>query len=100
MTLFGEILSDIKRCRNAREKRREQPMKVEIVDMEDLVQRVFGLHEKIVADVPQLTRGQVWCRHCGSTRKVNSADCLRHGWPKCCGYTMTLDSPEEQARQP
>ena len=23
---------------------------------------------------------------------------LRHGWPKCCGYTMTIDSPEDQAR--
>lgn len=46
---------------------------------------------------PSLTRGQVWCRSCGSTRKVDSADCLRSGWPKCCGYTMTIDSPSEQA---
>ena len=48
-------------------------------------------------EIPQIKRGQVWCRHCGSTQKVDGADCLRHGWPKCCGYTMTIDSPEEQA---
>jgi hypothetical protein len=23
---------------------------------------------------------------------------MRSGWPKCCGYTMTIDSPEEQKR--
>jgi hypothetical protein len=22
---------------------------------------------------------------------------MRYGWPKCCGATMTIDSPEEQA---
>ncbi len=46
---------------------------------------------------PSLKRGMVWCRHCkrGPVR-VNSADCLQTGWPKCCGYTMTIDSPEEQ----
>ena len=43
----------------------------------------------------KLRRGQVWCRTCGSTRRV--ANGLRHAWPKCCGYTMTIDSPEEQA---
>lgn len=52
---------------------------------------------KAVLDIPQLKRGQVWCRHCGSTQKSNSAYALRNGWPKCCGYTMTIDSPEEQA---
>ena len=52
----------------------------------------------IVDEVPQLKRGQVWCRTCGHTKKVNSARCLESGWPKCCGYTMTIDSPEEQER--
>ena len=46
---------------------------------------------------PSLARGLVWCRTCGSTRKVDSAAALEYGWPKCCGYTMTIDSPEEQA---
>ena len=49
-----------------------------------------------ILSIPQLKRGQVWCRHCGSTTKVNSGYCLSTGWPKCCGYTMTIDSPEEQ----
>lgn len=44
-----------------------------------------------------LRRGKVWCRTCGREQSVDSADALAHGWPKCCGYTMTVDSPEEQA---
>lgn len=52
----------------------------------------------ILADPhPSLTRGQVWCPICGRTSKVDSAECLRSGWPKCCGYTMTIDSPDERA---
>lgn len=55
------------------------------------------LHENIVADVPQLRRGMVWCVKCGRSERVDSANALRHGWPKCCGQTMTIDSPEERA---
>lgn len=56
---------------------------------------MFGnIHEKIVKDVPALKRGQVWCRTCGRTEKVDSAHCLAHGWPKCCDATMTIDPPE------
>ena len=47
---------------------------------------------------PSLSRGQVWCKRCGRSEKVNSANCLRTGWPKCCGETMTIDSPEERKR--
>lgn len=53
---------------------------------------------KVVSEVPQLKRGQVWCRSCGSTRRTDSEGAMRNGWPKCCGYTMTIDSPEEQIR--
>lgn len=52
--------------------------------------------DKIGTSHPKLTRGQVWCRTCGRTQKVNSGGCLQNGWPKCCGQTMTIDSPEEQ----
>lgn len=45
---------------------------------------------------PSLTRGRVWCRTCGRTQRVDSGACLSRGWPKCCGFTMTIDSPEEQ----
>lgn len=48
-------------------------------------------------DCPQLKRGMVWCTVCGRTEKVDGADCLRHGWPECHGFTMTIDSPEERA---
>lgn len=61
------------------------------------IKELLGLHEKIVADVPQLRRGMVWCRTCGRSHRVNSADALRHGWPKCHGFAMTIDSPEERA---
>lgn len=57
----------------------------------------FDAMYRDMADTPQLSRGQVWCKSCGTMLKVNSAQCLKTGWPKCCGYTMTLDSPEEQA---
>lgn len=55
-----------------------------------------GDYQTLVGAVPQLKRGQVWCKTCGSTRKVDSARCLTVGWPKCCNQTMTIDSPEEQ----
>jgi hypothetical protein len=58
----------------------------------------MSLHQKLAESHPKLTRGQVWCRSCGSTRRIDSAGAMQHGWPKCCGYTMTIDSPEEQAR--
>lgn len=57
---------------------------------------IDGMRKSIVDQVPQLKRGQVWCRKCGSTQRVDSAEALGSGWPKCCGYTMTIDSPEEQ----
>ena len=56
----------------------------------------MALHDKLANCHPKLQRRQVWCRDCGATRRVDSADALRHGWPKCCGYTMTIDSPAEQ----
>jgi hypothetical protein len=55
-------------------------------------------HEQVTNDVPQLKRGQVWCYRCGATLQVDSADCLAHGWPECCGETMSIDSPEERER--
>ena len=54
------------------------------------------LHDAIEKQIPQLARGRVWCCQCGKTQHVDSADAMRNGWPKCCGYTMTIDSQEEQ----
>lgn len=62
--------------------------------------KLTDLQDRIISDAmksPQLARGRVWCLECGRTQKVHSADCLRHGWPLCCGYTMSISSPEEIA---
>lgn len=56
----------------------------------------FNILGSIVDDVPQFKRGQVWCKRCGATQSVDSAECLRMGWPNCCNETMTIDSPEER----
>ena len=56
-----------------------------------------SIHKSIANCHPSLSRGKVvWCRTCGHEQDVNPANALKHGWPKCCGYTMTIDSPEEQ----
>lgn len=56
-----------------------------------------GLHQRIADDVPAIKRGRVWCKRCGAELEVDGARCLRDGWPTCCGETMTIDSPAEQA---
>jgi hypothetical protein len=65
--------------------------------MRDLLSRFAGIHDRLAETHPKLSRGMVWCRTCGRSQSVNPAGSLRGGWPKCCGYTMTIDSPEEQA---
>lgn len=55
------------------------------------------LADRVVDRVPQLRRGQVWCTVCGHTEQVDASESLATGWPKHCGYTMTIDSPEERA---
>lgn len=53
------------------------------------------LYQGLAVSHPKLRRGQVWCRSCGASQAVDSADALRHGWLKCCGHTMTIDAPTE-----
>ncbi len=57
---------------------------------------MVDLYENLATCHPSLSRGQVWCKECGRTQKVDSGQCMQTGWPKCCGYTMTVDSPEER----
>lgn len=45
-----------------------------------------------IAKAAKVLGRQVWCRSCGGTKHV--AHGLRDGWPKCCGYTMTIDPPD------
>lgn len=65
-------------------------------DVADVVRRVAGIHRKIADDVFARTGkgGRVWCLRCGATIPVDAAECLRSGWPECCGETMTIDPPE------
>lgn len=51
------------------------------------------LYDEIAKSHPSLLRDRVWCTRCSSFRDVNTAECLRSGWPKCpCGGgTMSID---------
>lgn len=49
-----------------------------------------------IMEIPQLKRGIVWCTTCGRSQVVNASECMKIGWPICCGHTMTIDSPEER----
>lgn len=44
---------------------------------------------------PGCAAGYVMCKKCGRIQRQDFAEGLKHGWPKCCGYTMTLDVPAE-----
>lgn len=68
-------------------------------DLRALIERANSIHEKIAAEVPQLRRGMVWCYTCGREERVDSAASLKHGWPTCCGRTMSIDSPEERQQR-
>lgn len=56
-----------------------------------------GLYVKLAASHPKLQRGQVWCRTCGYSEQVSASYALKHGWPRHCGYTMTIDAPTTTA---
>lgn len=68
-----------------------------MTDIPKLARSLSGLHDELATCHPSLSRGKVWCTTCGRSQRVDSAERLRSGWPKCCGYTMTIDSPEERA---
>lgn len=56
--------------------------------------QIMGLQEQIAADMCRESSWQVRCLKCSATRAISEeeyAQYLRHGWPKCCGYTMRLE---------
>lgn len=57
---------------------------------EQMVKRSTDLHETLAQSDPSLELGMVYCGKCRRAMKVDSAECLRKGWPKCCGGTMSL----------
>lgn len=62
------------------------------LDAQRFVKRIQNVHNNL-ADAIGNPR-KVWCRQCGRVEGVDATNCLRHGWPKCCGYTQTIDPPE------
>lgn len=54
------------------------------------------INEALAKSHSKLSRGRVWCRKCSRSQSVDAADCLRRGWPECCGETMTIDAPNER----
>lgn len=53
-----------------------------------------------LANIPAIKRGQVWCTVCGHMQRVDGGAAISGAsWPKHCGFTMTIDSPEERAAQ-
>lgn len=67
--------------------------------MKDLAKRLGGLHQKIVDSVPALQSGKCHCTNCGNEIAVDAAECLRKGWPKCCGATMYLGTARIEAEE-
>jgi hypothetical protein len=63
---------------------------------EELTIKPFD-HATVCQGVAKLRRGLCWCTTCGRCHRVDPTNCFRHGWPKCCGFTMTIDSPDERA---
>ena len=55
------------------------------------------LHEAMADSHPALRQGLVRCDTCGREQRVNTAKRLAHGWPECCGYTMTLVKEAKRA---
>ena len=53
----------------------------------------MSIYQSIVNEDKKLRRGLVFCHKCGKKLKVDSAQCLAKGWPKCCDSTMSLDEP-------
>ena len=56
----------------------------------------MGFYEDAARENERMRRGRVWCTVCGRTQSVKTAQALASGWPTCCGYTMTIDSPQER----
>ncbi len=56
----------------------------------------MSLYDDLIKCRPSLERGMVWCTVCGQSQKTDVKESFRSGWPKCCGFTMSIDSPEER----
>lgn len=58
------------------------------------INKVKNIHQSVAQEVfPNISK--VYCKTYKNELEVDPAYCLAHGWPKCCGYTMTIDTPEK-----
>jgi hypothetical protein len=73
----------------------ERPLRLEA--LEQLVEQSASLHAAIARSHPALERGLVQCVTCSAQRSVDPVECLRSGWPRCCGATMRLVTGNEHA---
>jgi hypothetical protein len=61
-----------------------------LTDLLTMFTRHQALYDTIAQSHPSLLNGKVYCARCGKARQVDAARCLREGWPKCCGATVSL----------
>ena len=66
---------------------------------EERHRRLLGIHQKIADNVAEMVPNFVECDRCGQKQAVDFAKCLRAGWPKCCGETMKLNSPQKDENE-
>lgn len=66
-----------------------------MTEFRNLISNTAMLHESMADAIGNPKN--CWCRECGSSVAIDAANCLRHGWPKCCGYAMTIDDLSEEA---
>lgn len=71
-----------------------------MTELTALFSRHQTLYETIAASHPSLLNGKVICSRCAKTRVVEAARCLRDGWPKCCGATVSLAPVKAEAQKP
>jgi hypothetical protein len=93
LLLRSEIDSDGTRCVNLSASKWSSFCDV----IDDNNSEAFITRKQAEAD-PKLARGRVWCTVCDNTASIQASVALKYGWPKCCGYTMTLDSPDERGK--
>jgi hypothetical protein len=66
--------------------------------VQEMMCGLAGIHAKIAKDAG-LEHAKVRCKICGKKLIVDGGNCLAHGWPKCCGYTMTLITKKQRKLQ-
>lgn len=77
---------------------------MEIEKVKALAFHLQNIHGGIAADVWP-NGATVTCSECGRTETLSTGECgycLGHGWPTCCGLTMTMETnpapPAQEAR--